>query len=564
MHSIVLASFNLAFLLSSCVYAQDGTNGICNTSLATYVTTEEQTAVHGLVFAIESALTDPVGSNVLSMGFHVSPALMVTGSFQYEVYALDATGYYADPDRGESILSQLSYDYRGVLDSWSLIARGGIYENDLQVSETTPQSTQEVYYEIPMESFVTTSVPPNGGQRSFYVTLKTAGLVTAEPGDSYSVNDESILLPGEGDSMSPRILIGESSSSYPFGDVPYLYAPAMFMGKVLFEKACPTESPSISIAPSFAPSNVASESPSGVPSSSPSVMPSDLPSYMPSMQPTIMPSSIPSMPPTYKAEEVRSGLLLSLEGPECDPSADVIEMSQSEQNAVAETVKANAEADAEENDVYNVNVEVVGISTTCERRRLSGRSYVKGQHHRQLPSGAAAVEFSMVITGEYRPPVIPGETPKPKPRNLDLGAIAQESINRDPEGFVRDLKSRAPPDSALNDVKELEIEAVEAPPEGEEVVFTKKPTLQPTSPPFQSVIYVDDGNSVEKTILLACIIATSGMIVILCAFLFFRVASRRAIKRHDAELERQAKQWEDNWRKYNEAHVEWTDDDLYQ
>lgn len=49
------------------------------------------------------------------------------------------------------------------------------------------QSTQEVYYEIPMESFVTTSVPPNGGQRSFYVTLKTAGLVTAEPGDSYSV-----------------------------------------------------------------------------------------------------------------------------------------------------------------------------------------------------------------------------------------------------------------------------------------------------------------------------------------------------------------------------------------
>lgn len=38
-----------------------------------------------------------------------------------------------------------------------------------------------------MESFITTSVPPNGGQRSFYVTLKTAGLVIAEPIDGYTV-----------------------------------------------------------------------------------------------------------------------------------------------------------------------------------------------------------------------------------------------------------------------------------------------------------------------------------------------------------------------------------------
>lgn len=59
--------------------------------------------------------------------------------------------------------------------------------------------------------------------------------------------------------MSPRILIGESTSSYPFSDVSYLYAPGIFMGKILFEKECPTQSPSNSIPPSFAPSNVASE-----------------------------------------------------------------------------------------------------------------------------------------------------------------------------------------------------------------------------------------------------------------------------------------------------------------
>ena len=297
-------------------------------------------------------------------------------------------------------------------------------------------------------------------------------------------------------------------------------------------------------------------------------MPSALPSLTPSLQPTATPSNIPSIPPTLKAEEVRSGLLLSLEGPECsyDSNGNVVEMSQSEQDAVAETVKANAAADAEENNVYNVDVDVIGISTQCERRRLSGRGNIKGQHHRRLPSGAAAVEFSMVITGQYRPPVVPGETLEPKPRNLDLGAIAQESINRDPEGFVRDLKSRAPPGSSLNDVEELDVEAVEAPPEGEEIAFTKKPTTQPTSPPFQSVIYVDDGNSLEKTILLACIIATSGIIIILGAFLFFRVASRRAIRRHDQEKERRAIRWRDNQQKYNEAHVEWQDDaqdDLY-
>ena len=138
----ILTCLYLALLVLSCVYAQDTeTNGIiCNTSLSTYVTTEEQTAAHGIVFAVESSLTDPVGTNVLSMGFHVNPALMVTGSFQYEVYALDVTGYYADPDRGENILSELSFDYRGVLESWSLVSSGSVYESDLQLSATTPVS----------------------------------------------------------------------------------------------------------------------------------------------------------------------------------------------------------------------------------------------------------------------------------------------------------------------------------------------------------------------------------------------------------------------------------------
>jgi hypothetical protein len=260
----------------------------------------------------------------------------------------------------------------------------------------------------------------------------------------------------------------------------------------------------------------------------PSVLPSSVPSVRPSVLPSASPSDTPSVQPTLKAEEVRSGLLLALDVPECvyGPDGNPIEMTSSEQDAVAETVKASVSTDAEESYVYNTQVEVSGIVTVCGRR-LSSKVGFESSHHRILPSGAAAVEFSMIITGEYRPPVIPGIELEPMPRSLDLGSLAEESINRDPEQFVRELKDRAPPTSSLNQVETLNVEAVEAPPEAAEVVFTKKPTSQPTNPPFQNVIIEDQDNTTEKTILLSCIVATSGVIVILGAFLMLRFAGRR-------------------------------------
>lgn len=257
--------------------------------------------------------------------------------------------------------------------------------------------------------------------------------------------------------------------------------------------------------------------------------------------------------------------MLSLNGPECkyDAAGNPVEMSQAEQDAVAETVQANVAADAESNDVYNTQASVLGLNIDCGRR-LVNRSGEESGNHRQLPSGAAAVEFSMLITGEYRPPVIPGVEAQPMSRSLDLGKVAEDSINRDPEAFVRELKNRAPPDSSLNEVQSLEVEAAEAPPEGQEAVFTKKPTPQPTNPPFQSVILEESSSSTEKTILLACIIATAGIVVILASFLMFRFVSRRAVRRYDEELERRERKREQarrrRMKKYNEAHVEWADD----
>lgn len=307
-----------------------------------------------------------------------------------------------------------------------------------------------------------------------------------------------------------------------------------------------------------------SDSPSSAPSSEPSALPSSMPSVYPSSMPSANPSSVPSLAPTLKAEEVKSGLLLSLDVPACilDASGNPIEMTQSEQDAVAETVQANVAADAEKNDVYNTQVQVVGLQTVCGRRL--GRVGETSFNHRHLPSGAAAVEFSMLITGEYRPPVVPGEEPKPVPKSLDLGTIAEDSINRDPDKFVRDLKDRAPPTSSLNEVQTLNIEAVDAPLEGEEAVFTRKPTPQPTSPPFESVILQESDKSTEKTILLACIVATTAVIIILASFLMFRFAGRRAVRRHDEEMKRRQRKIERarqrRMKEYNEAHVELAND----
>lgn len=98
------------------------------------------------MFAIQSSAEDTVGKNVISMGFHVDSALMTGDSFTYEVYTLNQEGYYADPNRGESIASQLSYDFRGNLDLWSKLADGKIYKEDLDVSISNPVSVQHYVF----------------------------------------------------------------------------------------------------------------------------------------------------------------------------------------------------------------------------------------------------------------------------------------------------------------------------------------------------------------------------------------------------------------------------------
>jgi hypothetical protein len=118
---------------------QTNTSALCVTSLSPDITTDK-TAAYGIVFAVASATTDTIGTSVLSIGFHVDTSLAQSSDLQYEVYTLNEEGYYADPNRGDSPISTLSFDYRGQLDAWSLVASGGIVEMDLEVVETSAVS----------------------------------------------------------------------------------------------------------------------------------------------------------------------------------------------------------------------------------------------------------------------------------------------------------------------------------------------------------------------------------------------------------------------------------------
>jgi hypothetical protein len=106
----------------------------CNTTVTTDAT-GSRTSYSGILFAVQSSATDAFGPTVVSMGFHVDPNLMLSNAFAYEVYALTEEGYYADPNRGDSIMSVLEYDYRVDLGQWTMVAEGSITKDDLYTLE---------------------------------------------------------------------------------------------------------------------------------------------------------------------------------------------------------------------------------------------------------------------------------------------------------------------------------------------------------------------------------------------------------------------------------------------
>eukprot|EP00580_Thalassiosira_gravida_P013035 CAMPEP_0201649470 /NCGR_PEP_ID=MMETSP0493-20130528/39404_1 /ASSEMBLY_ACC=CAM_ASM_000838 /TAXON_ID=420259 /ORGANISM="Thalassiosira gravida, Strain GMp14c1" /LENGTH=322 /DNA_ID=CAMNT_0048125347 /DNA_START=123 /DNA_END=1088 /DNA_ORIENTATION=- len=180
-------------------------------------------------------------------------------------------------------------------------------------------------------------------------------------------------------------------------------------------------------------------------------------------------------------------------------------------------------------------------------------------NHRLLPSSSSAVDFSVVITGEYSPPFRPGQDrPVVKPP-VDIGELTEDSINRDPVGFVKDIQERAATSetssSKLAKIEESDIIVqsfevkVEDAFDTADGITVPRFTLQPTPAPTTE--------DKTESILTICIIATAGLIVLLSAFLLFRHGERRAAKQRREKLEQlEDKKAKAKWDKQRRAEKE--------
>ena len=125
----------------------------------------------------------------------------------------------------------------------------------------------------------------------------------------------------------------------------------------------------------------------------------------------------------------------------------------------------------------------------------------------------------------------------PERADLDLGAIAEDSINADPEGFVKDLQERAGPtsDFATADADGLAVETfvvADGADLSEISPATRSPTKQPTSAP--TIVQ----QNTTRNILVICIVITAGIILLLAAYLFFRHGERKAKEKRREKMER--------------------------
>ena len=172
-------------------------------------------------------------------------------------------------------------------------------------------------------------------------------------------------------------------------------------------------------------------------------------------------------------EELVADMLMTLVGPSTK--------MQDEDSSIFEgTLYDYIGKTAEELGIGLGGVGVTGQSTAGRReleRRYSSREF-KGWHgnivinnitQRMLPGGSSALDVSMVVTGDYRPPPF-----------LDLDIIAEDSINRQGAKVVGTLRERGERAGREFFSRVEGIEAVSA------SDLTSRPTRTPTGKPTPS------------------------------------------------------------------------------
>lgn len=450
----------------------------CNLALNTVLSTEIKGT--GIVFAMKSSDDDDNGVAITSLGFHCPEAIV--RDVEFEVYALSEDGFYADPER-DLLGVGVSYDYRGRnnMDLWEKISSGKITQSDLKSSETTSSDAQD-FYIIPYSIFTPTQIPPNGGKRSFYINTT---LFYGDPFQNTVLNDEQ-FLEGYNDPEAPKLLVGEATTAS-FQNI--LQKTRSFIGSISYETECASEVPSTS----------------------------------PSREPTLSPTA--SLNPTVKSGE-QTGAAASLVFPlrrnqrqlQAEECPDV---PQEVRDAVADQVTQTTSEGSD--DVENVMSTVLSAQVNCQEGERWLRD--KDGQHRLLPIQSSSMEFSLVITGDYR---ATGNEP------LDMGKLVEDSINADKTKFTKELKDRSP-NPLLAAAEEPEVEARTLDPM--ELEKFNDNTLELTSRPIPSPSPTPPPPDLTRTVLLILIIVISGIMVVLGAFLLFKYAERRAMESRRRAME---------------------------
>ena len=206
--------------------------------------------------------------------------------------------------------------------------------------------------------------------------------------------------------------------------------------------------------------------------------------------------------PTIYTETIADGLLLSFTMV-CFPGE---KPPQEDFDAVTGAVIQSSIECARSSGIFDLNATVVGTSCTPA-----------------IPIDASTMDYSIVITGEYKPSLYADGT-KVVDQTPNLGA--RNCLNRDPRSFVKELQALAGPLSEfstieLDDIIIMTAETYEVPDDIDlddlgdiEIIFTRSPTRQPTPQPTVD----SDSNS---NILVICLIITAGITVLLAVFLCY-------------------------------------------
>jgi hypothetical protein len=328
--------------------------------------------------------------------------------------------------------------------------------------------------------------------RSFYINTT---LLYTDPMTGKGINNVQ-LLAGYNDPAVPELLVGEGVND--FSDTMFMYKTREYVGKFFYETACATEAPSISMNPSTS---------------------------KPTASPSLTPTSSHS-PTENSAPKQQAGAEAAMTFPllKCDPNQATVpkEVQDALNEQITHTISTGDKAEG----YNNLESTVLEARVRCVNRRLIGD---ENEHNRLLATQSSAMEFSLVITGDYRSP--DGKPP-------DMGPVVEDSINADATKFTKELKDRnANPllEQATEpqvEARTLDIDELEKFNNGAFEVSIRVPSPSPTEPPQDKF----------KTAILIVILIVSGIMVVLAAFLMFKHAERRAIESRRKKMEKISEQ----------------------